>query len=57
MCACAGLMPLGVKCACTCAGDGEAFICVKNVSLEHCLVGEKGGGGGRTCGVRISKFS
>ena len=39
-CACAGLVPFGVKCACTCAGDGEGFACVKNVSLEQCLVGD-----------------
>ena len=36
-CAFAGLVPLGVKCACTCAGDGEVFACVKSVSLEHHL--------------------
>ena len=40
-CACAGLVPLGVKCACTCAGDGEVSSCVKNVSLENCLVGRR----------------
>ena len=36
-CACAVLVPLGVKCACTCSGDGEVFTCVKKVLLEHCL--------------------
>ena len=44
---CDGIVPLSVKCACTCAGD-EAY-----VTLVHCFVVERGGGGGETCGVRV----
>ena len=34
-CACAGPVPLGLKCACTGAEDGEVFNCACNVSPEH----------------------
>ena len=46
----AGLVPLGVKCACTCAGDGEVFTCV-NMSRWSTVWWGRSGCGGGTCGV------